>query len=82
MQKALSFLELFGLKKRMKFKPGLLSGGEQQRVAVARAMIKKPSILLADEPTGSLDDATAEIVFKILLIYQKNNTLTILPLII
>ena len=77
--KALSFLELFGLKKRMKFKPGLLSGGEQQRVAVARAMIKKPSILLADEPTGSLDDATAEIVFKnITDLSKKNNTLTII----
>ena len=76
--KALSFLELFGLQKRMKFKPGLLSGGEQQRVAVARAMIKKPSILLADEPTGSLDDATAEIVFKNITDLSKNNTLTII----
>ena len=62
--KALTFLRLFGLEKRMKFKPGVLSGGEQQRVAVARAMIKKPSVLLADEPTGSLDDSTSEIVFK------------------
>ena len=62
--KARNFLRLFSLEKRMTFKPGVLSGGEQQRVAVARAMIKKPSILLADEPTGSLDDNTAEIVFK------------------
>ena len=68
--KARNFLKLFSLEKRMTFKPGVLSGGEQQRVAVARAMIKKPSVLLADEPTGSLDDNTAEIVFK-MIIKQK-----------
>ena len=77
--KALTFLRLFGLEKRMKFKPGVLSGGEQQRVAVARAMIKKPSVLLADEPTGSLDDSTSEIVFKYITdLSKKNNTLTII----
>ena len=77
--KARSFLKLFSLEKRMTFKPGVLSGGEQQRVAVARAMIKKPSILLADEPTGSLDDNTAEIVFKYITdLSKKNNTLTII----
>ncbi len=77
--KARNFLSLFSLEKRMTFKPGVLSGGEQQRVAVARAMIKKPSILLADEPTGSLDDNTAEIVFKYITdLSKKNNTLTII----
>lgn len=77
--KARNFLKLFSLEKRMTFKPGVLSGGEQQRVAVARAMIKKPSILLADEPTGSLDDNTAEIVFKYITdLSKKNNTLTII----
>ncbi len=77
--KARNFLKLFSLEKRMTFKPGVLSGGEQQRVAVARAMIKKPAVLLADEPTGSLDDNTAEIVFKYITdLSKKNNTLTII----
>ena len=53
-----------GLKTRMKIKPSLLSGGEQQRVAVLRALIKRPLIILADEPTGSLDDLNAKKVFK------------------
>ena len=78
-KKALNFLKLFGLENRMSFKPGLLSGGEQQRVAVARAMIKLPSILLADEPTGSLDDNNAELIFNYIIeLSKKNNTLAII----
>jgi lipoprotein-releasing system ATP-binding protein len=77
--KALNFLKLFGLENRINFKPGLLSGGEQQRVAVARAMIKSPSILLADEPTGSLDDNNAELIFNYIIdLSKKNNTLAII----
>ena len=78
-KKALNFLKLFGLENRMSFKPGLLSGGEQQRVAVARAMIKSPSILLADEPTGRLDDNNAELIFNYIIdLSKKNNTLAII----
>ena len=78
-KKALNFLKLFGLENRISFKPGLLSGGEQQRVAVARAMIKSPSILLADEPTGSLDDNNADLIFNYIIeLSKKNNTLAII----
>ena len=68
-----------GLENQMHSKPTYLSGGEQQRVAIARAVIKKPLLLLADEPTGSLDDSTASLVFNFMLdLSQKNKILTII----
>jgi lipoprotein-releasing system ATP-binding protein len=64
-QKALELLEYLGLKDRVHHKPNELSGGEQQRVAVARALINNPAVVMADEPSGNLDSASAKDLHKL-----------------
>ena len=75
-QRATELLTRVGLADRLAHRPGLMSGGEQQRVAVARALVMKPALLLADEPTGDLDEVTAESLHALLREMHAEHGLT------
>jgi len=76
--RAKELLDLVGLKQRMTHKPSELSGGEMQRVAVARALVNSPRLLLADEPTGNLDTVTRDGIFNLLLALNRDSGLTVI----
>lgn len=77
-QRAAEMLERVGLSQRIKHRPAEMSGGEQQRVAVARALINDPKLLLADEPTGNLDSKNAKQILEMLADLNSKQSLTII----
>jgi len=77
-QRALNCLQLVGIEKKAKDFPHQLSGGEQQRVSIARALLNKPTLILADEPTGNLDPATSKEIMELLLAVAKEENTAIL----
>ncbi len=77
-KKSIDILQKVGLGKRSVHKPAQLSGGEQQRVAIARALVNSPRIILADEPTGNLDEETGIKVMEVLLRLNQENDTTLI----
>lgn len=76
--KAQEYLDKMGLEDKYRKKPNQLSGGEQQRVSIARALVNQPSLILADEPTGELDSKNAEVIMGILKDLNKKEGVTII----
>ncbi len=77
-ERAVSLLERVGLKEWMLHRPGQLSGGQRQRVAVVRALINQPKLLLADEPTGSLDEHAAQNIAELLVELNQSEQVTLI----
>ncbi|MBM4313728.1 MAG: ABC transporter ATP-binding protein [Deltaproteobacteria bacterium] len=77
-ERAVELLRLIGLGERLRFRPNRLSGGEQQRVAICRALMNDPELLLADEPTGQLDSRTAEEIMNLLVMMNQRGKTVII----
>jgi ABC-type lipoprotein export system ATPase subunit len=77
-ERAVDLLERVGLKELLRHRPGELSGGQRQRVAVVRALINRPGLLLADEPTGSLDRDASENIADLLIELNRSEQVTLI----